>query len=573
MFLSSRRARGLALVTSAAGSAIVCGGASVLTIKHVIHDNRDQILERWAEAAGRSASARGLSRPELMNIMPVYLDSLAEPDKPNPGTHQLELVESHLSSRVRQGFDLSEIKAEFSLLGRCILRVWTDVPSEDRPQVGDLETILATVDTSAILIVDMFLQHLIEDAQAEKRYFRFLRQALTASPPGEPSKTLPQRLPAAVSVLMEAMGAATAAILLHDPVRDEFVMTASAGLADEHLEHCTRSLASISFAKLVASRSEPTSVLDVESTDLDVPDALRNSGIRSLLGVRLPLERELVGVMYVGLRERRPFSARERRRMEALGEHVGLLIQNAQLSAALEQQIETLNSTQQTRDVLVSLLAHDLRGPISSARLSAEMLHRRDGRLKAGDMERATSLIIRSLDRAERLASDMLDTQRLHGGQRLPLTRVRCDLGVLVREVVDEMSEELRDRFVVVTPPAPVLGNWGARELRRALWNLLTNAIKYGAPESPVRITLGVLPAGVNVDIHNEGAPIPPEDQATLFDPFARAPGAPEGPGGWGLGLAVVRGVAEAHGGSAVVDSGPDRGTTFTLQIPFQGNA
>lgn len=256
--------------------------------------------------------------------------------------------------------------------------------------------------------------------------------------------------------------------------------------------------------------------------------------------------------------------------MEAFGEHLGLLIENAQLSDTLARQIETLHKAQQMREVLVSLLTHDLRGPIAAARLSAEMLRRRDRAVSAAEQERMTSLIIRSLDRAERLAGDMLDAQRLHAGQRLSLTRAPCDLAVLVREVVEEMFEGQQKRFVVVTPPGPVIGTWDARELRRALWNLLTNAIKYGSAEAPVQITVRAQPDGVEVDVHNEGAPIPPQDQATLFDPFARAQSEPGTPGGWGLGLAVVRGVAEAHGGSAIVDSGPDRGTTFTLRMPFQ---
>lgn len=552
---------------------IAPGGPAVLTIKHVIHKNHDWILERWAEAAGHSASARGLTRPELMNIMPLYLDSLAEPDGPNPGDRQLEFVESHLSSRVRQGFDLSEIKAEFALLGRCILRAWNDVAPEDRPQVAELEALLSTVDRSAILIVDMFLRHILDDAQEEKRFLRLLRQALTECPPDEPPPALPQRLSVAMSLVMEAMNAVTAAILLHDRTSGKLVMTASAGIADESFHQYTRSLEPSSFAGLIASRSEPTSVLDVESTELDVTEALRKSGIRSLLGIRLPLQRELVGVMYVGLRERRAFSARERRRMEAFGEHLGLLIENAQLSVALGQQIETLHATQRMREILVSLLAHDLRGPISAARLSAERLHRRDGAVHAAELERMTSLIIRSLDRAERLASDMLDVQRLQAGQKLSLERAPCDLAAIVREVVDEVSERHETRFVVTTPPAPVIGNWSARELRRALWNLLVNAIKYGSSEAPVRITVRVLPVDVEVDIHNEGEPIPPEAQATLFEPFAQAPREQGGSGSWGLGLAVVRGVAEAHGGSASVDSGPDRGTTFTLRIPLQDHA
>jgi signal transduction histidine kinase len=99
----------------------------------------------------------------------------------------------------------------------------------------------------------------------------------------------------------------------------------------------------------------------------------------------------------------------------------------------------------------------------------------------------------------------------------------------------------------------------------------VTNALKYGSGEAPVRITVEALPDHVEVEIHNEGPPIPPEEQATLFEPFIRAQRARSMPGGWGIGLAVVRGVAEAHGGTVDVDSAAGRGTSFTMRIPFDG--
>ncbi len=112
-------------------------------------------------------------------------------------------------------------------------------------------------------------------------------------------------------------------------------------------------------------------------------------------------------------------------------------------------------------------------------------------------------------------------------------------------------------------------GFWSARDMRRALWNLVTNAIKYGGKTTPVAIGISSSAGTVELAVHNEGPPIPAEERATLFEPFARAISAQTAAErGWGLGLTLVKGCAEAHGGTVVLESAPDSGTTFTLRFP-----
>ncbi|MDI3286840.1 sensor histidine kinase [Polyangium sp. 15x6] len=536
------------------------------TIKHIIETHGGRILERWAEEAQKTASARGLSQPELMNIMPTFLASLVEVNVRQPSGRQVELVESHLASRLRQGFDLPELQSEFALLSRCIFQAWAAVPPEQRCDPLEVDRILEIVHASTVLVSDRFVRHLLDDAQSEKRFFRLIRQAFT----GEPSDalrrfpTLADRLHAAMPIVMEALGAATAAILLHEPTTEKLVMTASAGIADESLTHYVRSLSPSSFAGTIASRDVPTSLLDAETTELDVTDTLRHSGIHALLGVRIPLQRRLLGVMYVGLREQRPFSAREKQRFEAIAHHLALLIENVELYGMLHDQIEALQEEQRMREVFSSILVHDLRGPLSAARVAAQLVNRS---IDDPRSNRWMSTVLRSLDRSERMVSDLLDAQRVKAGDRLPLSRERCDILDIVRDVVAELSQQHGDRFVVVAPEGPTTGNFGREELRRALWNLASNALKYGSAD-PVRFTVRSRPDLVEVEVHNEGPPIPADEQATLFEPFTRARHERASPGGWGLGLAVVRGVAEAHGGSVDVDSTPGRGTSFTMRLP-----
>jgi len=114
-----------------------------------------------------------------------------------------------------------------------------------------------------------------------------------------------------------------------------------------------------------------------------------------------------------------------------------------------------------------------------------------------------------------------------------------------------------------------VLGVSSAPELRRALWNLRVNAARHCVTGRKVRLTVEADDATARVHVHNAGEPIPDGDRERLFVAFERGAHDGRGEASWGLGLAVVRLLAEAHGGRVTVESRPDDGTTFTLTLPL----
>ena len=125
---------------------------------------------------------------------------------------------------------------------------------------------------------------------------------------------------------------------------------------------------------------------------------------------------------------------------------------------------------------------------------------------------------------------DLLDANRIRAGERLPLRLDTCDLGQIADEVVEELRVVHGDRFVIGSADR-VRGVWSRDELRRALWNLGSNGI---------------------------------------FEPFTRtSDSAQSGIERWGLGLTLVRGVVEAHGGHVSMTSSESEGTTFTIEIPL----
>lgn len=536
------------------------------SVAEVIQKHYAEILRLWTEEARKAASARGLAQPEFLNIFPEYLSSLARTGD-DDGTNRRELVERHFSTRLRQGFHLAEIVEEFAILGRCISRMWASTPEEEQPTSSDVEELFTDLNLASVATIEMFTRHMSEDEQTDKRYIRLLEN-VAREVAEENGEALKEQTQALVGLVMEAMGAQTVTLLLYEPESEKLVVAASVGVANEMVERYASSLGPSSFAGQIAANQErPTTMLNAETTELEVSEALRHSGIRSLLGVRLPSRQKLLGVLYVGITEQRSFSPREIRRFEMLGDRLTLHLENTRLYTDLRNTIRALREERDLRERFVSLLTHDLRGPLTAVKINAQLLARHPESLDR--RSELASKINESIDRADRMIRDLLDANRIRAGQRLPLRLAACDLGEVARNVVRELASAHGERFILDAEEG-VQGIWDAETLSRALWNLITNAIKYGAPNRPITIRISKSDQRAYISIHNEGTPIPQEDQAQIFEQFIRQSSAQAGDQrGWGLGLTLVRGSVEAHGGRIGVQSERSTGTTFMMDLPL----
>ena len=166
------------------------------------------------------------------------------------------------------------------------------------------------------------------------------------------------------------------------------------------------------------------------------------------------------------------------------------------------------------------------------------------------------------------MIQNLLDANRIRAGGKLPLELAECDLKQTTKDTLTDLALTVGDRFELESETS-VSGYWSCEQLRRVVENLALNAIKYGSQSDPVTVSISKDPEYAFLKVHNQGRFIPPEEQAVLFNPYSRSETAlNSGKVGWGLGLTLVRGVAEAHGGTVSVESRPDQGTTFTVKIP-----
>ena len=227
----------------------------------------------------------------------------------------------------------------------------------------------------------------------------------------------------------------------------------------------------------------------------------------------------------------------------------------------------------QSRDLFLAILSHDLRNPLNSISVSAASISAFGG----PDPETLGSAAQISINTEvmARMIGDLLDYTRTRLGAGMPVSPAPMDLGALCRELFDQFRTAHPERKIHFVAEGDLRGDWDADRLRQAISNLMGNAVQYGDAGAPIHLRATGSPASVVVEVHNGGTPIPPGELAKIFDPLVRGSGAQaprtNRPGSIGLGLYIAREIARSHGGRIDVTSTAATGTTFTVTLPRHG--
>ncbi len=232
-----------------------------------------------------------------------------------------------------------------------------------------------------------------------------------------------------------------------------------------------------------------------------------------------------------------------------------------------KQSIENLENERILRERFVATLSHDLKNPLTAAKTAAHMIGK-----YADSPERLLSLsgrVVDNLNRAAQMIDNLLDANRIKAGFSLELDLADMELCEVVSETLNDLISIHGDRFVLKTTDKIVHGYWCADAIRRVVENLCTNAIKYGSKQDKVTVKIRKEPGDIFISVHNFGNPLDQKTNEDLFAPFQRSQNiANIDSKGWGLGLTIVKGIAEALGGSISMKSSNEEGTTFIFQIP-----
>lgn len=224
-----------------------------------------------------------------------------------------------------------------------------------------------------------------------------------------------------------------------------------------------------------------------------------------------------------------------------------------------------------SRNLFLGVLSHELRTPLGTMVGSAGMLlHLANQHPQLRD---AANRILRGGQRIRSILDDLLDYVHSGNGGAMRVTPADTRMDDLCTRMARDVEAAFPGSRIDLVAKGDMQGRWDAQRIAQAVSNLMSNAIKYGAPDTTVGVTLdGTATDEVVVAVHNQGSRIPPGTLESLFQPLVRGDvGDPTGTS-LGLGLFIVREIALAHGGSADVESS-DLGTTFSLRLPRRGEA
>ncbi|WP_146647631.1 sensor histidine kinase [Labilithrix luteola] len=240
-------------------------------------------------------------------------------------------------------------------------------------------------------------------------------------------------------------------------------------------------------------------------------------------------------------------------------------------AVATLQDISALKELERLREEWMSVVAHDLRQPLGSLALQAELLARQQLPQGAGQ---SVERVRKATKRLDRMVRDLTDVSRLEA-RRLTLERKPVDLRAIVSEVTGHFSAERRERPLHLRETGqPRTMSLDEVRMEQIVGNLLSNAIKYGTPGSPIEVTLDWREDAVELGVENEGQALSADDAERVFNRFTRSRSAREaGVAGLGLGLYICRGLVEAHGGRIWVESNREGHTTFRVLLPYIAGA
>jgi signal transduction histidine kinase len=321
-------------------------------------------------------------------------------------------------------------------------------------------------------------------------------------------------------------------------------------------------------AAAVVASGRPLRAEAAGSPEPDEPEdvrALRALGARSWLLLPLRVRgrtRAVVTLAYAD--STRHYHALDQALAEDLAARAAMALDNALLFEEVEHAVRAREDT-------LSIVSHDLKNPMSALLLGMQRLTRLADEARRPQADALLAKLERTVRGMNRLIDGLLDLARLEAG-RLQLERRREPAGaVLARalEPLEPLASEKGLRLALEAPASLPEVEWDPDRMAQVISNLVGNAIKFTPEGGRVRVIAERDPAGLRFAVADDGPGIPAEQLRHLFDRYWQPPGGARR--GHGLGLFIVKGLVEAHGGRVWVESEVGAGSTFFFTVPLSG--
>ena len=368
-----------------------------------------------------------------------------------------------------------------------------------------------------------------------------------------------------------ALGADTVTIHLADMEAQELVLVAYRNLLSATVEVLRR----IPFGiTLLTTRAFNTRKIQVVEDISKVGPELATSraiaemeGHRSVLSVPLLAAGRPVGAINFATYDARHFTQDDLETVSQVADMFAMAIENARLYKESQRRAEELEEQRKRREEFVSVIGHELRGPLTVLSGYSQILPRWES-LEPEQRTRSLGAMGEQVRKLNRLVSDLVDFSRIETG-RLLLERELTELVAIARQVVEEQQATTTIHHLVLeTPDGPIEGRWDRDRVAEAITNLVSNAIKYSPKGGEVRIVISRVDGEAKVSVYDQGIGIDEEDIPLLFQPYSRLYRERRARG-VGLGLFITKGIVEAHGGRIWVESELGKGSAFHFTLPL----
>jgi signal transduction histidine kinase len=296
----------------------------------------------------------------------------------------------------------------------------------------------------------------------------------------------------------------------------------------------------------------------------ELPGVKNELGVRSHVGVLIEVGEARRGVLDVVSSKPDFFTADDVRFLETVARWVGSVVHRVELVETVTK-AAVAQGRRAAAEELITVLAHDMGNHLVPLRMRLELIHRRAARARASEYLRDAEAAEQALAALSRLISDLMDVGRLEQGL-FSLMRYPMDLVTIAEEVARVATTPGRE--VQLTGVQELVVEADPNRIRQALENLVSNAQKHSPAGLPVVVDVNRQQrqdgAWALLSVRDQGPGISPELMPRLFERFSRGPKS----NGLGLGLYLVRSIAEAHGGTLSVQSEPGKGALFELALP-----
>ena len=300
-------------------------------------------------------------------------------------------------------------------------------------------------------------------------------------------------------------------------------------------------------------------------------------GLRSSLTCPLVVNGEPVGFMFFSSVRPHEYQPHHVSVFQSIAAQLSVIVEKGRMASELdaqrqemEEQNEGLRRLDAIKNRFLGMVAHDLRNPIASIRMSAELLADPSAMLDGFERDEFLSDINRQAEYMVELIDDLLDVTKIESGH-LDLHWEPIDLEAFLAETVRRHSSLATRKGTAVTLVTHREGSVNAdhKRLRQILDNLISNAVKYSPAGSTVEVSHRWEGDSWTVEVSDEGPGLTESDRRSLFEYFATLSAKPTGgENSTGLGMAITRRAVEAHGGEIGVDSQPGSGSKFWFTIP-----